>query len=180
MHLGTEQTLISIKIVTNDEIKSLNKEFRKKNKVTDVLSFPDDHASGDIAIADSYILDKNNTINAQNFSTHQVKKGETVTGIAREYGVTTSDIYALNPDAKKELKPNTILIIPISKAKKTEATNKKTSGAHQYRNLGIIRNPSPLVFSDHYWLNLQPYHLCYPRYNRIYKTYNLGILRLIA
>ena len=43
LHLGTEQTLISIKIVTNDEIKSLNKEFRKKNKVTDVLSFPDDH-----------------------------------------------------------------------------------------------------------------------------------------
>jgi probable rRNA maturation factor len=67
LHLGTEQTLISIKIVTNDEIKSLNKEFRKKNKVTDVLSFPDDHASGDIAIADSYILNKNNTINAQNF-----------------------------------------------------------------------------------------------------------------
>ena len=66
-----------------------------------------------------------NTINAQNFSTHQVKKGETVTGIAREYGVTTSDIYALNPDAKKELKPNTILIIPISKAKKTEATTVK-------------------------------------------------------
>ena len=30
LHLGTEQTLISIKIVTNDEIKSLNKEFRKK------------------------------------------------------------------------------------------------------------------------------------------------------
>ena len=67
LHLGTEQTLISIKIVTNDEIKSLNKEFRKKNKVTDVLSFHDDHASGDIAIADSYILNKNNTINAQNF-----------------------------------------------------------------------------------------------------------------
>ena len=67
LHLGSEQTLISIKIVSNDEIKSLNKEFRKKNKVTDVLSFPDDHASGDIAIADSYILNKNNTINAQNF-----------------------------------------------------------------------------------------------------------------
>ena len=66
-----------------------------------------------------------NTTNAQNFSTHQVKKGETITGIAREYGVTTSDIYALNPDAKKELKPNTILIIPISKAKKTEATTVK-------------------------------------------------------
>ncbi|WP_445732709.1 LysM peptidoglycan-binding domain-containing protein [Mariniflexile sp.] len=62
------------------------------------------------------------SVNAQNFSTHQVKKGETITGIANQYGVTISDIYALNPDAKKELKPNTILIIPLSKAKKPEVT----------------------------------------------------------
>lgn len=66
-----------------------------------------------------------NTVNAQNFSTHQVKTGETITSIAAQYGVTTSDIYASNPDAKKELKPNTILIIPISKAKKTEVTTVK-------------------------------------------------------
>ena len=59
--------MITIKIVSNEEIKILNKKFRKKNKVTDVLSFPDEHASGDIAIADSYILNKNQTINAQNF-----------------------------------------------------------------------------------------------------------------
>jgi LysM repeat protein/ABC-type branched-subunit amino acid transport system substrate-binding protein len=63
-----------------------------------------------------------NTVSAQNFSTHQVKKGETIEGIAKRYYVTTSDIYALNPDAKKELKPNTILIIPISKAKKPKET----------------------------------------------------------
>ena len=67
LHLNENQTSITIKIVSNDEIKSLNKEFRKKNKVTDVLSFSDEIASGDIAIADSYILNKNNTINSQNF-----------------------------------------------------------------------------------------------------------------
>ena len=67
LHLNENQTSITIKIVTNDEIKSLNKEFRKKNKVTDVLSFSDEIASGDIAIADSYILNKNNTINSQSF-----------------------------------------------------------------------------------------------------------------
>ena len=67
LHLNENQTSITIKIVSNDEIKSLNKEFRKKNKVTDVLSFPDEIASGDIAIADSYILNKNNTINSQSF-----------------------------------------------------------------------------------------------------------------
>ena len=67
LHLNENQTSITIKIVSNDEIKSLNKEFRKKNKVTDVLSFSNEIASGDIAIADSYILNKNNTINSQSF-----------------------------------------------------------------------------------------------------------------
>ncbi|WP_142783656.1 amino acid ABC transporter substrate-binding protein [Changchengzhania lutea] len=59
-----------------------------------------------------------NTVKAQNFSTHQVKKGETVEEIAQRYYITTNDIFSLNPDAKKELKPNTILIIPLSKANK--------------------------------------------------------------
>ncbi len=67
LHQNEDQTMITIKIVSNEEIKILNKRFRKKNKVTDVLSFPDEHASGDIAIADSYILNKNQTINSQNF-----------------------------------------------------------------------------------------------------------------
>ena len=66
LHQNEKKTMITIKIVSNEEIKILNKEFRKKNKVTDVLSFPDEHASGDIAIADSYILNKNQSINAQN------------------------------------------------------------------------------------------------------------------
>ena len=65
------------------------------------------------------------SVNAQNYSTHQVKKGETIEGIAKRYYVTPSDIYGLNPDAKKGLKPNTILIIPISKAKKPKITETK-------------------------------------------------------
>lgn len=64
-------------------------------------------------------------INAQNYSTHQVKKGETIEEIAKRYYVTPSDIYSLNPDSKKELKPNTILIIPISKSKKPKVTEVK-------------------------------------------------------
>ena len=67
LHQNEDQTMITIKIVSNEEIKILNKKLRKKNKVTDVLSFPDEHASGDIAIADSYILNKNQTINSQKF-----------------------------------------------------------------------------------------------------------------
>ncbi|GAA4974817.1 LysM peptidoglycan-binding domain-containing protein [Algibacter aquimarinus] len=63
-----------------------------------------------------------NSANAQNFSTHQVKEGETIEAIAKRYFVTPFDIYSLNPDAKKGLKPNTILIIPISKSKPPKTT----------------------------------------------------------
>lgn len=74
------------------------------------------------------------TATAQNFSTHQVKKGETISGIADQYGVTITDIYNINPDAKKELKPNTILIIPISKATKPKvADTKKLQGFKEHR-----------------------------------------------
>lgn len=59
---------------------------------------------------------------AQNFSTHKVQKGESVEDIAKRYYVTPYDIYSLNPDAKTKLKPNTILIIPISKSKKPKIT----------------------------------------------------------
>ena len=40
LHQNEDQTMITIKIVSNEEIKILNKEFRKKNKSTDILSFP--------------------------------------------------------------------------------------------------------------------------------------------
>jgi len=43
---------ISIALVDNTKIKELNKKFRKKNEVTDVLSFPmDDEILGDIIIS---------------------------------------------------------------------------------------------------------------------------------
>ncbi|GGG53619.1 hypothetical protein GCM10010976_25730 [Bizionia arctica] len=52
---------------------------------------------------------------AQNFKTHKVKQGETIESIAKTYQVSVNDVYGLNPDAKKGIKPNTVLIIPKSK-----------------------------------------------------------------
>ncbi|MCF1191280.1 LysM peptidoglycan-binding domain-containing protein [Mangrovimonas sp. AS39] len=56
------------------------------------------------------------SVQAQNYGTHKVKQGETIQSIAKTYNVSTSTLYALNPDAKKELKPNTVLIVPKSGA----------------------------------------------------------------
>ncbi|WP_298533365.1 LysM peptidoglycan-binding domain-containing protein [uncultured Algibacter sp.] len=63
-----------------------------------------------------------NTIQAQNFSSHQVKQGETIEGISKLYYLTPLDIYEYNPDTKNGLKPNTVLIIPILKANKPKVT----------------------------------------------------------
>ncbi|WP_166965628.1 LysM peptidoglycan-binding domain-containing protein [Yeosuana marina] len=63
-----------------------------------------------------------NTANAQNYKTHKVKEGETIESISKQYLVTPFDIYKLNPDAKKGLKPNTLLIIPKSKVPEPKVT----------------------------------------------------------
>ncbi|MDO5974985.1 PBP1 and LysM peptidoglycan-binding domain-containing protein [Flavivirga jejuensis] len=63
-----------------------------------------------------------NTVEAQNYSPHKVKEGETIESIAKKYLVTPSDIYSLNPDAKKELRINSVLIIPKSKLPEPKIT----------------------------------------------------------
>lgn len=70
---------------------------------------------------------------AQSIKKHQVKAGETVTSIAKDYKVTPADIYRLNPDAKAGLKPEMTLLIQttsetkgkVDTPKKTEETPKK-------------------------------------------------------
>ena len=48
----------------------------------------------------------------QQYKTHRVSSGETVESIAEEYGVPATEIYKLNPDAKKGISRGTTLIIP--------------------------------------------------------------------
>ena len=56
------------------------------------------------------------TVLAQEYRTHEVKTGETIYSISKQYGVTEEAIYALNPDAKHGLRSNTVLIIPSENA----------------------------------------------------------------
>lgn len=61
------------------------------------------------------ILLCNFTAIAQDYKTHKVSVGETIEDIAKKYMVTPYDLYALNPDAKTDLEPNMVIIIPRSK-----------------------------------------------------------------
>lgn len=48
------------------------------------------------------------------FQTHQVKEGETIYSIAKQYNITESTIYRLNPNAKNGISVENILIIPFT------------------------------------------------------------------
>lgn len=49
---------------------------------------------------------------AQQHIKHTVVKDDTVTNLAKKYGVTPHDIYTLNPDAKNGIQLGTVLLIP--------------------------------------------------------------------
>ncbi|MFD2585781.1 LysM peptidoglycan-binding domain-containing protein [Croceitalea marina] len=52
----------------------------------------------------------------QKYTTHQVKKGETLTSIAKQYRVTPYSILQLNKELKnsEDIKPNTVLVIQVA------------------------------------------------------------------
>ncbi|MFK7049051.1 Muramidase-2 precursor [Flavobacterium columnare] len=50
---------------------------------------------------------------------HKVIKGESISQIAQKYGVSASEIYDLNPDARTKITDNTILVIAVKKKKET-------------------------------------------------------------
>lgn len=62
---------------------------------------------------------------------YTVSSGETVNQIAVKFKVTPYDIYALNPDARNGIKPNTVLLIPsngVKAAPAKETAVAKTAG----------------------------------------------------
>src|SRR5690606_22288300 len=59
------------------------------------------------------------SLHAQKYETHAVKQGETLESIAKHYQVTPYSILNLNPEVKNGVKPNTILIVPLSEQSTT-------------------------------------------------------------
>src|SRR5690554_198403 len=66
---------------------------------------------------------------AQNYIQHTVVKDDTVTNLARKYGVTIHDIYQLNPEAKNGIKLGEIILIP--KTEKNSKFHKKSGLYHK-------------------------------------------------
>lgn len=58
------------------------------------------------------------------YENYSVKKGETVASIARDRGISQSVIYNLNPDLRREVKTNSVIILPVYDKTSESAPNK--------------------------------------------------------
>ncbi len=83
-------------------------------------------------------------VKAQQFRSHAVKQGETLSSISREYGVSVDQILRYNKELDREstLKPNTILVIP---AQATVATVSRPEISSQ----DTIGQLEPVSFKTH-------------------------------
>ncbi|WP_158975985.1 LysM peptidoglycan-binding domain-containing protein [Cellulophaga sp. L1A9] len=86
---------------------------------------------------------------AQKFTTHSVKKGETIHSISTQYKTTPQSILNLNKEIKNvtELKPNTILIIPLdAKAAESSGVAVKTTSGNGADQSVVIVQQEPTSF----------------------------------
>ncbi|MCA0132027.1 PBP1 and LysM peptidoglycan-binding domain-containing protein [Winogradskyella alexanderae] len=90
----------------------------------------------------------------QNYKTHKVLKGETIESIAKQYLVTPFDIYALNPDIKSRLKPDTIIIIPDSKVK-NEPQKEESRDLIGYKSHKVKRKETLYSISKKYNVSIE-------------------------
>jgi len=126
---------------------------------------------------------------AQDYKTHKVKSGETIESIAKIYLVTPFDIYALNPDAKTSLQPNTVLIIPKSRILKNpvkvetqQLLNYKSHKVKRKETLYSISKKYNITIDDIKKHNTRLYSdnlrkgdkINIPRYKTVLVTSNVG------
>ncbi len=83
---------------------------------------------------------------AQKFTSHTVKKGETLESIAKQFGVTQETLLTYNKEIKKgqELRENTILVVPATSNQVRPNTN-VTSGTRDT----ITSQEEPIGFTSH-------------------------------
>lgn len=76
---------------------------------------------------------------AQEYVKHQVQEGETVESIAKKYKVTPFNLIKLNPDLRKGISPNMVIIISKSGQEKQNTTNQEV----------VVKERVPFGFINH-------------------------------
>lgn len=99
--------------VTYDDLYALNPQLKTDGlKYNTVLKIPVKKTVTGQNMTVSDTLPKIKKEEKPAFTIHEVKKGETLFGICREYGIVSEEIIRLNPDVKDGVKTGQKLIIP--------------------------------------------------------------------
>lgn len=87
---------------------------------------------------------------AQKFTTHAVKRGETLTSVAAKYGVSTQSILKYNKEIKAgdKLAVNTILVVPEG-TKETAASSTDVQHLIQDVMQDTVKKREPIGFATH-------------------------------
>ena len=88
---------------------------------------------------------------AQKFATHQVKHGETLESIAKQYQVTPYNILTYNKEitSGQELTPNTILVIPLQGPSENTGEVPVTTGEDIEEPGELATQEEPIGFTSH-------------------------------
>ena len=88
---------------------------------------------------------------AQKFTTHAVKKGETLESISKQYRVTPYTILTYNKEIKQgqDLKPNTILVIPATGTDAAPSTKPVVVSEDKPVDENASEQEEPIGFTSH-------------------------------
>ena len=93
---------------------------------------------------------------AQQYKYHIVKEGETTSQIARQYNITEETLFKYNPDARRGIKPQGKLVVPINAGEQqTVQQDKRGEEATQFVMHRVKRQETLFSLSQQYNVSIE-------------------------
>ncbi|WP_029038610.1 amino acid ABC transporter substrate-binding protein [Salinimicrobium xinjiangense] len=92
---------------------------------------------------------------AQQYKYHIVKKGETTSEIARQYNISEETIFKYNPDARRGIKPDSKLVVPINSGQPQAAQQSRGEQHTQFEMHRVKRQETLFSLSQQYNVSIE-------------------------
>ena len=92
---------------------------------------------------------------AQQYKYHIVKRGETTAQIARQYNISEETLFKYNPDARRGIKPNGKLVVPISTGRSEAAPTSAGDDNQQFVMHRVKRQETLFSLSREYNVSIE-------------------------
>jgi LysM repeat protein/ABC-type branched-subunit amino acid transport system substrate-binding protein len=122
--------------ITADELYNINPNLKKDGlKSGTEIKIPNKEITAQtLTVSDS--VPKVAKKNKSSFSSHVVKKGETLSAISKEYGISVEEIIRLNPDAGEGVQVGQkLIILPVQSLGSKQETAQKEKKEYRYHEV---------------------------------------------